>query len=362
MILLKNEGAILPLKQGTKILVTGPNANSMRSLNGGWTITWQGKLTPEELAEKNTILEALSAEFGSDNVSYVPGVTYNENGSYADENEPDFAAVAAAAKDAEVIVVCVGENSYTETPGNLSDVNLSANQKELVRVAAASGKPVVMILNEGRARVISDVEPLATAVVDILLPGSEGGDALAALLSGRENFSGRLPYTYPRDVNSLSTYDFKASEQVGTMAGAYDYNAAVTDQWPFGYGLSYTTFEYSNLRAEKDKFADGDMLTFSVDVTNSGNMAGKETVMLYSSDLAASRIVPDNRRLRAFEKIELKPGQTRTVTFKLPASDLAYVGHDGKWILEEGDFKISTGKLATTVTCTATKEYTTPNK
>ncbi len=362
MILLKNNGNILPLKKGTRILVTGPNANSMRSLNGGWTITWQGKLTPEELSEKNTIYEALSATFGKNNVNYVPGVTYNEDGKYGDENAPDFAPVTEAAKNADVIVVCVGENSYTETPGNLSDLNLSDNQKELVRVAAATGKPVVMVLNEGRARIISDVEPLAAAIVDILLPGSEGGDALAALLSGKENFSGRLPYTYPRDVNSLSTYDYKASEQVGTMAGAYDYNASITSQWPFGYGLSYTTFKYGNMRAVKDKFTDNDTLTFSVDVTNTGNVPGKETVMLYSSDLVASRIVPDNRRLRAFEKIELAPGQTRTVTFKIPASDLAYVGHDGKWILEEGDFKISIGDLSKTISCTKTKEYTTPNK
>ncbi len=357
MILLKNEGGILPLAKGTKILVTGPNANSMRTLNGGWTITWQGKLAPGELEEKNTIYEALAAKFGKENVNYVPGVTYNEDGKYGDENAPDFAPVAAAAKNADVVVVCIGENSYTETPGNLSDLNLSANQKELVRVAAASGKPVIMILNEGRARIISDVEPLAAAVVDILLPGSEGGDALAALLSGEENFSGRLPYTYPRDVNSLSTYDYKASEQVGTMAGAYDYNASITNQWPFGYGLSYTTFDYANLRADKSEFTDGDILTVSVDVTNTGNVKGKETVMLYSSDLVASRIVPDNRRLRAFDKIELAPGQTRTVTFKIPASDLAYVGHDGKWILEEGDFTIAVGGLILPLNCTVTKEY-----
>ena len=357
MILLKNNGGILPLAQGTKILVTGPNANSMRTLNGGWSITWQGKLAPGELDEKNTIYEAIRNTFGEANVSYVPGVTYNDNGSYYEENEPDFAPVTAAASGVDVIVVCVGENSYTETPGNLSDLNLSANQKELVRVAAATGKPVVLVLNEGRPRVISDIEPLAQAVVDILLPGSEGGDALAALLSGQENFSGRLPYTYPRDVNALSTYDYKTSEQVGTMAGAYDYNAAITYQWPFGYGLSYTTFGYGNLRTDRDTFADGDNIIVSVDVTNTGNVAGKETVMLYSSDLVASRIVPDNRRLRAFEKIELAPGETRTVTFTIPASDLAYVGHDGNWILEEGDFTLTIADQKKNISCTRTTEY-----
>lgn len=357
MILLKNDANILPLAEGKKLLVTGPNANSMRTLNGGWTITWQGKLTPEELAEKNTILEAIQNRFGKDNVTYVPGVTYNDNGSYGDENAPDFAPVAEAAKNADVVIVCIGENSYTETPGNLSDLNLSANQKELVRVAAASGKPVVMVLNEGRGRIISDVEPLASAVVDILLPGSEGGDALAALLAGDENFSGRLPYTYPRSVNALNTYDYKASEEVGTMAGAYDYNASVTYQWPFGHGLSYTTFKYNNMRVNKDNFTDGDQLTFTVDVTNTGSRKGKETVMLFTSDLVASRLVPDNRRLRAFKKVEIEPGKTQTVSLTIPASDLAYVGPDGRWILEEGDFKATISGLDKTITCTATKEY-----
>lgn len=362
MILLKNDNYTLPLKAGTKILVTGPNANSMRSLNGGWTITWQGKLRPDELAEKNTILEAIEKRFGKENVSYVPGVTYNENGAYGDENTPDFAPVTEAAKGADVVVVCIGENSYTETPGNLSDLNLSENQKELVRVAAASGKPVVMILNQGRARIINDVEPLVAAVVDILLPGSEGGDALASLLAGDENFSGRLPYTYPRSVNSLNTYDYKASEQVGTMAGAYDYNASVTHQWPFAHGLSYTTFKYDNLRVNKDNFTDGDNLTFTIDVTNTGDRKGKETVMLFTSDLVASRLVPDNRRLRAFDKVEIDPGQTRTVALTIPASDLAYVGPDGKWILEEGDFKANIGGIDKTITCTKTTEYPQPNK
>lgn len=362
MILLKNENNILPLVHGTKILVTGPNANSMRSLNGGWTITWQGKLSQDELDGKNTILEAVQNRFGKENVTYVPGVTYDENGAYMDENEPDFAPVADAAKNADVVLVCIGENSYTETPGNLSDLNLSQNQKELVRVASASGKPVVLILNEGRARVISDIEPLASAVVDILLPGSKGGDALAMLLAGDENFSGRLPYTYPRNVNALSTYDFKASEQVGTMAGAYDYNAAITNQWPFGHGLSYTTFKYDNFNVDKKDFIDGDVLNFTVDITNTGKVKGKETVMLFTSDLIASRLVPDNRRLRDFKKIELEPGQTTTVKLSIPASDLAYVGADGKWILEEGEFNAVVGNLSLPINCTKTKEYTTPNK
>ena len=362
IILLKNQNNVLPLKEGQKILLTGPNANTMRGLNGGWSVTWQGRLEENELDSETTILEAMQNRFGKDNIIYVPGVTYDESGHFEGENAPDFASVTNAAKDADVIVVCVGENSYCETPGNISDLNLSANQKELVRTAAATGKPVVMVLNEGRARIISDIEPLAQAVVDILLPGNEGGNALADLLSGDQNFSGRLPYTYPKDVNRLSTYDFKASEQTGTMAGAYDYNADVSCQWPFGYGQSYTTFAYSDIRPSASNFKNGDTLKFDVDVTNTGSREGKEAVLLYSTDLVASQCVPDNRRLRAFDKISLKPGETKTVTLTVPASDLAYVNPEGKWILEKGDFKIQIGDKTTNVNCTETYEWPTPNK
>lgn len=362
MILLKNDNNTLPLKKGGKILVTGPNANSMRSLNGGWSVTWQGKLEPGDLAGKNTILKAMQDRFGRDNIIYTPTVEYDEAGAYYDEKTPDFSALGAAAAKADVIVLCIGENSYCETPGNTTDLNLSANQKELVRRAAATGKPVVLVLNGGRGRIISDVEPLAAAVVDILLPGNEGGNALADLLSGDENFSGRLPYTYPRHVNSLSTYDYKASQKVGTMAGAYDYNADVSCQWPFGYGMSYTTFAYGPLKPSVTEFRNGDTLSFSIDVTNTGDREGKETVMLYSSDLVASQCVPDNRRLRAFDKISLKPGETKTVTLTIPASDLAYVGADGKWILEKGDFKVQVGDKVADITCTETYNWTTPNR
>lgn len=362
MILLKNEGNVLPLKKGSRILITGPNANSMRCLNGGWSVTWQGKLEPDDLRDKNTILKAMQERFGKNNVTYVPGVEYDETGTYFAEKTPDFAPVTEAAKKADVIVVCAGENSYCETPGNTTDLNLSANQKELVRVAAATGKPVVLVLNEGRARIISDIEPLASSIVDILLPGNEGGNALASLLSGDENFSGRLPYTYPRHVNALSTYDYKASEKVGTMAGAYDYNADVSCQWPFGYGKSYTSFSYGDLKPSVTKFRNGDTLTFTIDVTNTGKREGKETVMLYSSDLVASQCIPDNRRLRAFEKVSLKPGETKTVRLSIPASDLAYVSTDGKWILEKGDFRMQAGDKTAEITCTETYNWTTPNR
>ena len=287
-------------------------------------------------------------------------MTYNEKGSWWDENEPQIQKAVAAASRADIIVACIGENTYTETPGNLTDLNLSQNQKDLVKALAKTGKPIVMIINGGRPRLLSDIEPLAKAVVDILLPGNYGGDALANLLAGDVNFSAKMPYTYPKEINSLINYDFKVSEQVSTMAGAYDYDAKVTQQWPFGFGLSYTTYEYSNLKAEKTEFKDGDQLTFTVDVTNTGSMAGKEPVLLYSSDLVAS-IVPDSRRLRAFQKIELQPGETKTVTFTLAAKELAFVGADAGWVLEAGEFAITVGGQAVTINCTETKKYTTPN-
>ncbi|MEE1207060.1 MAG: glycoside hydrolase family 3 N-terminal domain-containing protein [Muribaculaceae bacterium] len=362
MVLLKNTDSVLPIKKGTRILLTGPNANSMRTLNGGWSVSWQGKLLPGDLEQYNTILEAMQDKFGKANVTYVPGVEYDNDGDYAAEKTPDIDAAVKAAAQADVIVCCIGENSYCETPGNISDITLSHNQQDLVKALAATGKPVVMVINEGRPRVLSAIEPLAKAVVDIMLPGNYGGDALANLLAGDANFSGRLPFTYPRNTNALSTYDYKVSEQVGTMSGAYDYNAAIDVQWPFGFGKSYTTFEYGDLKADRNSFKEGDVLTFSIPVTNTGDREGQETVMLFSSDLVASRCVPDNRRLRAFEKVSLKPGETRTVTLSIPASDLAYVGTDGKWILEKGDFKIQMGDKVTNLTCTETYNWLTANK
>lgn len=361
MVLLKNNDNILPLKKGTKILVTGPNGDSMRSLNGGWSYSWQGNLANEMATEFNTIYEALQAKFGKKNVKYVPGVTYDEKGAYWAENPADYAPAVAAAKDADVIVACIGENSYCETPGNLTDLTLSRQQLDLVKALAETGKPIVLVLNEGRPRLITEIEPLANAVVDILLPGNLGGDALANLMAGDANFSGKMPITYPKEINSLITYDYKVSEQVGTMEGAYDYNAQVAWLWPFGYGLSYTTFDYSNLRTDKSSFGPDDTITVSVDVTNTGNRAGKEAVLLYSSDLIASQ-VPDNRRLRAFDKIELAPGETKTVTFTLPASDLAFADYHGNWVLEAGDFNLSAGNQIAKVTCNETRRYTTPNK
>ena len=359
-VLLKNEGNILPLAKGKKILLTGPNANQMRCLHGGWSYTWQGSRA-EDLSEKyNTIYEALCNKYGKENIILEQGVTYNENGAYYDENEPQIQKAVDAAAKADVIIACIGENSYTETPGNLSDLWLSKNQRDLVKELAKTGKPIVMVLNEGRPRLIADIEPLAKAVVDILIPGNYGGDALANLLAGDANFSAKMPYTYPREINSLNTYDYKVSEEVGTMEGAYNYDAKVSLQWPFGYGISYTTYEYSNLRVDKSKFTAADVLTVSVDVKNTGAKAGKEAVLLYSSDLVAS-IVPDNKRLRDFTKIELQPGETKTVTFSLPAKSLAFVGADGRWTLEEGDFVLKVGNQSVGTACTQTKIWDEPN-
>ena len=371
MVLLKNAqctihnsqlaSPMLPLKKGVTILLTGPNANQMRCLNGGWSYTWQGDRTDEFASQYNTIYEAMCNEFGEANVRLAQGVTYNEKGKWWEENEPDIAAAVSAAQGVDVIVACIGENSYTETPGNLTDLTLSENQRNLVKALARTGKPIVLVLNEGRPRILADIEPLAKAVVHIMIPGNYGGDALAGLLSGRYNFSGRLPFTYPSEITSLTNYDFKKSEETATMEGAYDYNARVTQQWGFGHGLSYTTFEYANMKVDKQNFTRDDVLTVSLDVTNTGQRAGMESVLLFSSDVIAS-MVPDGRRLRQFDKVELQPGETRTVSFQLPAADLAFVGYDGRWRLEEGDFVLSAGLQGVTVHCDKTYVWDTPNR
>ena len=361
MVLLKNEGNILPLQHGKKILLTGPNANQMRCLDGGWSYTWQGHRADEFAGKYNTIYEAICNEYGKENVILNQGVTYNEKGKYWEENEPQIQGAVAAAKDADVIVACIGENSYTETPGNLTDLWLSENQRNLVKALAQTGKPVILVLNEGRPRLIADIEPLAQGIINILIPGNMGGDALANLVSGKSNFSGKMPYTYPKEINSLANYDFKKSEEVGTMEGAYDYNAKITQQWGFGYGLSYTTYKYSNLKVSQSDFRHGDIIKVSVDVKNTGKVAGKESVLLFSSDLIAS-MVPDGRRLRAFDKVELQPGETKTMTFELKADDLAFVGWDGKWRLEEGDFKLMIADLSADIHCTDTYQWPTANR
>ena len=360
--LLKNEDNILPLKKGARLLVTGPNANSMRTLNGGWSYSWQGEKTEEFAQQYNTIFEALQNKFGGTNVKYEPGVTYKMDGQYFEENPPEIEKAVAAASDVDYVVLCLGENSYCETPGNLDELTLSENQIALAKALYKTGKPVILVLNEGRPRLIRTIEPDAKAVVQVYLPGNYGGDALADILAGDVNPSGKLPYTYPKFEQSLITYDHKPSQNLAEkMSGAYDYGARTDVQYPFGFGLSYTTFEYSNLTVDKNEFLPGDVLTVSVDVKNTGKVAGKESVMLFSSDLVAS-LSPDVRRLRAFEKIELQPGETKKVVLKLPANDLAFVNEKGKWTIEEGDFRLQVANQTQQIRCMKTKIWETPNR
>lgn len=360
--LLKNENNILPLKPGARILVTGPNANSMRTLNGGWSYSWQGEKVEEFAQNYNTILEAVKNKFGENNVKYAPGVEYKMDGQYFEELEPQIRQAVAAAAGVDCIVLCVGENSYCETPGNLDELTLSENQTELAKALFKTGKPVILVLNEGRPRIIRTIEPEAKAVIQMYLPGNYGGDALADILAGDVNPSGKLPYTYPKFEQGLLTYDHKPSQNIdGKMEGAYDYGAQTSVQYPFGFGLSYTTFEYSNLTVDKKEFISGDSLTASIDIKNTGSVAGKEAVMLFSSDLVAS-LTPDVRRLRAFKKIELAPGESKTVKLSISADDLAFVNELGKWTLEKGDFLLQVGDQVDRVKCTATKVWTTPNK
>lgn len=354
-VLLKNKDGILPLAPGKKILVTGPNAHSMRCLNGGWSYSWQGHLADRFAGKYNTIYEAICYKFGAANVSLEQGVTYKPEGTYTEENEPEIEKAVEAARRADVIVACIGENSYCETPGNLSDLAISVNQSNLVKALAATGKPIIMIINGGRPRIINDIEPLASAVVNILLPGNYGGDALANILAGDANPSARMPYTYPRNSAELTTYDYRVSEEMDKMEGAYDYDAVVSVQWPFGYGLSYTTFEYSNFKVNKPSFTAQDELVFTVDVKNTGARAGKEVVMLFSRDMVAS-LTPENRRLRAFDKISLQPGETKTITLTIKGSDLAFVGADGRWVLEQGDFRMQSGNQTLNITCGKTEK------
>ena len=287
----------------------------------------------------------LCQKYGKNNIILEQGVTYNEQGAYWQENEPQIQKAVAAASRADVIVACIGENTYCETPGNLSDLTLSQNQRDLVKALAKTGKPVVLVLNQGRPRIVADIEPLAKAVVNILLPSNSGGDALANLLSGDANFSGRLPYSYPKEVHSLMNYDYKPSEHTGApMEGAYNYNASVSFQWEFGYGLSYTTFEYLNMEVSQNEITDQDTLTVDVLVTNTGSRAGKTVVQLYVRDVQSTVIRPV-RELKGFEKVELEPGEIKKVSFTLDKRSFAYWNEQiSDWHVETGDFLIEIGQ------------------
>ena len=346
--LLKNQNNILPLPKAAKILVTGPNANSMRSLNGGWTYTWQGDQTNEYGQQYNTILEAVTNKFGKDNVDYVQGVAYKERGQYYQDTIMDIDAVVQAAAKADYVLLCIGENSYTETPGNLVDLSLSDNQTALANALIKTGKPVIFVLNEGRPRIISKIEPGAAAILDVFLPGNYGADALAAILGGDVNPSGKLPITYPRHTNALVPYIHKPSEGDSNPQGGM-----FTPQYPFGYGLSYTSYSYSNLTANKNSFSPAETATITVTVKNTGNRDGKEIVQLFISDLLAS-FTPDVKRLRGFEKIDLKAGESKTVSFKIPMKQLAFVNPNNKMQLEEGDFKVQVADQSVTFNVTKT--------
>jgi len=343
--LLKNKDSALPLKEGSRILVCGPNANTMRSLNGGWSYSWQGENTDEYAHDYHTMLEAVETRFGKDNVSYVPGVSYVKEGNFNQDQETDIKSAVKAAKKADVIVLCLGENSYTETPGNLNNLNLSENQQHLVEELSQTGKPIVLVLNEGRPRVINKIEPLASAILQTFLPGNFGADALADILTGKVNPSGRLPYTYPREVNSLINYIHKPSDDA-------NYNP----QFNFGSGFGYSSFEYTNFSISKSVFKATENVTITVAVKNTGSVAGKEVVLLFSRQLYAS-ITPDVKRLRRFEKISLEPGEAKTLTFVLPIKELGFINLNNKKVVEAGEYEIQMGRMTTGFTVRETTEF-----
>lgn len=342
--LLKNGGNVLPLQKNAKILVTGPNAVSKRSLNGGWTFSWQGEKIDEFADQYLNILDAMQKKFGKNNVSYVPGVSYTDETKWDTEHKDRFEEAIATAKNVDYIVLCLGENSYCEKPGDLNDLYLNELQTELAQEMLKLNKKVILVLSEGRPRLISKFSSKLDAIVQTYLPGIYGADALVDILAGDVNPSGKLPYTYPAFPNSLVPYYHKYAEEQENTDAAYNYEGDYNFEYPFGYGISYTTFAYSSLKINKSELpvdSDEDILV-SIDVTNTGNREGKEVVQLYSSDLYAS-LTPDVKRLRRFEKIALKAGETKTVTFKLNVNDLSFINLDNKRVVEPGDFIFQVG-------------------
>ncbi len=339
--LLKNQNNVLPLSKTAKVLVTGPGSNSMRPLNGCWTYSWQGQLSDEFAADHNTVAEAIQKKIGA-NATCIPGVSYGKEMDYRIENKDKYNEALAAAKQSDYIVLCLGENSYAEKPGDLVDLTLSKTQLQYAKDLLATGKPVILVLAEGRPRVIREIASTVNGILMAYWPGNYGGDALADIIFGDVNPSGKLPVTYPSAVNSLITYIHKPSEEQAKSAGMYNYEGDFTPEFHFGFGLSYTTFEYSNLKLNYKQLTGVQDLTITVNVKNTGKRAGKEVVQLYTSDLVAS-MTPDMKRLRRFEKIELQPGETKTVKFTINATDLAFVNSQNKWITEPGEFKVTIG-------------------
>lgn len=340
--LLKNKNNVLPLSKNKTVLVCGPNANSMRSLNGGWSYSWQGEKTAEFTKQYNTILKAIQNEIGSKNVTYVPGVSYIETGKYWEEQEVSIKDAVEKAKNVDYVVLCLGENSYTEKPGDLQDLTITDLQIRLANELAAAGKPIILVLNEGRPRIISKFEDKMAATIMAYLPSNFGGDALAGILFGDINPSGKLPITYPRYPNSLINYWHKYSEEQVKAEGMYNYESDYSPQYEFGHGLSYTTFTYSDLKLSKTEITADENLQVSVNVTNIGKIAGKESVLLFLSDLYAS-LAPDMKRLKGFEKINLQPGESKKVQFTLTKKELSFVNSDSRTIAEPGEFEIKIG-------------------
>ena len=353
MTLLKNENSTLPIRNKNKILVTGPNGDSMRTLNGAWTYSWQGEKTDFFAGDHNTIYEAIKNKFTDSDVKYIPGVTYPINEDY--DKEPKFEyydqyvdqkkeAIKYANEEADIIVLCLGENTYTEKPGDLNDINLNRLQIDFANEIIKSGKPVVLVLNIGRPRLISEIESKVNAVINIYLPGNFGGDALADILYGSVNPSGKLPYSYPLYSNSLIPYNYKPAEVQNNAQGAYNYVGEVNNLYDFGFGLSYTSFEYSNLKLNSNQFSKNENIYLSVDIKNTGEIEGKEVIQVYSKDHYAS-LTPDVKRLRAFKKIELKPGEIKNVKFEIQVQDLGFVNYQNKHVVETGKFDLMVGSL-----------------
>ena len=338
--LLKNNNNVLPLNKSDKIFVTGPTANSMNYLNGGWSYNWQGENSDKYAADKFTILEAVQNKVGSENVLYTKGADLMA------ENEEEIQKAVDMAQGASKIILCLGEKNYTETPGNINDLYLNASQIKLAWALATLNKPIILVLNEGRPRLISNFEGKMNAIIQCYLPGNEGARALVDILYGDVNPSGKLPYNYPKYPNSLEKYNRKYTESLSDEEQNNDaeYEKSYSPQFEFGTGLSYTTFSYSNLYVDKNEINNTDTLTVSVDVTNTGKVVGKEAVLLYLSDNYAS-ITPEVKALKRFEKISLVPNESKTITFVLNQKDLQFVNNDLKWISEKGSFKVQISNL-----------------
>lgn len=324
--LLKNTDQLLPLRPDTKILVTGPGADSYIMLNGAWTRTWQGTDTKWDDSTVATIFDALKGVGGAQ-VQYVEGCNTSTLTNYQQAME--------AAQQVDVIVACIGELPSTEIPGNIKDMDLDEAQLAYIQMLASTGKPIILLLTEGRPRIIREIEPKCSAIVQLYYPGDMGGVATANILYGKVNPSGKLPYTYPKYANALLWYDHKHTETMDIDFG----NDAFDPQWTFGFGLSYTTFAYSNLKVSNDTMSSTGMRV-SVTITNTGNVTGKEVVQVYLSDQFAS-VTPSVKRLKAYQKIELKPQESRELVFQITPEQLEFVGQEGKWLAEEGWFDIS---------------------